>query len=73
MVGSRPRIAADHRREAVYALSRKRDKTDDPVPQLIEIAQGSKHRDARAAAMYSLGQLADARAIDLFTSMLRGK
>jgi hypothetical protein len=63
-------IAAGHRREAVYALARKREKSDDTVPQLIDIARSNKHRDARAAALYSLGQTADARAIELFTTML---
>ena len=63
-------VAASHRREAVYALARKREKSDDTVPQLIDIARSNRHRDARAAALYSLGQTADARAIELFTTML---
>lgn len=66
-------VAASHRREAVYALARRREKSDDPVPQLLDIARGNTHRDARAAAMYSLGQLADERGIALFISMLGGR
>ncbi len=62
-----------HRREAVYALARKHEKSHDPVPQLLDIARENRYRDARAAAMYSLGQLADTRAIELFASMLRGR
>jgi hypothetical protein len=66
-------VAAGHRREAIYALARKREKSEDPVPQLLDIARGNQHRDARAAAMYSLGQTADPRAIALFTSILGGR
>jgi hypothetical protein len=61
------------RREAVYAIARKHDKSEDPVPDLIDIAQHNAHRDARVAALYQLGQLGDPRAVDLFASMLRGK
>lgn len=66
-------IAAALRREAVYALARKREKSEDPVPQLLEIARGNRFRDARVAALYSLGQLGDPRAVDLFRSMLSGR
>lgn len=65
--------AAGIRREAVYALARKRESSEDPVPQLLDIARTNAHRDARVAALYQLGQTGDARAIELFASMLRGK
>jgi hypothetical protein len=65
--------AAGLRREAVYALARKRETSEDPVPQLLNIARTNAHRDARVAALYSLGQTGDARAIELFASMLRGR
>jgi hypothetical protein len=63
--------AANIRREAVYALARKTDKSEDPVPQLLDIARNNAHRDARVAALYQLGQTGDLRAIELFASMLR--
>ncbi len=65
--------AAGLRREAVYALARKQERSEDPVPQLLDIAKTNPHRDARVAALYSLGQTGDARAIELFASMLRGR
>jgi hypothetical protein len=65
--------ASGTRREAVYALAQRREKSQDPVPQLLEIATKNSHRDARVAALYQLGQLGDARAVSLFTSMLSGK
>jgi hypothetical protein len=65
--------AAGIRREAVYALARKRETSDDPVPQLLDIARSNPHRDVRVAALYSLGQTGDPRAIELFASMLRGR
>lgn len=65
--------AASVRREAVYALARKREKSEDPVPQLLEIAKRNRFRDVRVAAMYSLGQLGDPRAVALFQSMLAGR
>ncbi|MDB4888238.1 MAG: hypothetical protein JWL61_93 [Gemmatimonadetes bacterium] len=65
--------AAGLRREAVYALARKQERNEDPVPQLLDIAKTNPHRDVRVAALYSLGQTGDARAIDLFASMLRGR
>ena len=61
------------RREAVYALARQREKNEDVVPQLLEIARTNSHTDARVAAPYQLGQIGDARAIALFSSMLQGK
>jgi hypothetical protein len=63
--------AAGIRREAVYALARKSDKSEDPVPQLLDIARNNSHRDARVAALYQLGQTGDRRAIELFAAMLR--
>jgi len=65
--------AAAVRREAVYALARTREKREDPVPELLTIARTNAHRDARVAALYPLGQTGDARAIELFASMLRGR
>jgi hypothetical protein len=65
--------AAALRREAVYALARKQEKSEDPVPQLLDIAKSNPHRDARVAALYQLGQTGDLRAIELFSSMLRGR
>ncbi|MDB4916660.1 MAG: lyase domain protein repeat-containing protein [Gemmatimonadetes bacterium] len=65
--------ASGTRREAVYALARQREKSQDPVPQLLEIATKNAHRDARVAALYQLGQLGDPRAVALFTSMLLGR
>ena len=63
--------AANYRREAVYALARRTEKSEDPVPQLLDIARTNAHRDARVAALYSLGQTGDPRAVELFASMLR--
>lgn len=65
--------ASGTRREAVYALAQRRDRNQDPVPQLLEIATKNVHRDARVAAIYQLGQLGDARAVSLFAAMLNGK
>lgn len=65
--------AAGLRREAVYALARKKEKSEDPVPRLLEIARGNRYRDARVAAMYSLGQTGDSRGVELFRSMLAGR
>lgn len=65
--------ASGIRREAVYAIARKNERSEDPVPQLIDIAVHNAHRDVRVAALYQLGQLGDPRAIELFSSMLRGK
>lgn len=64
--------AAGIRREAVYALARKRETSEDPIPNLLYIARTNAHRDARVAALYALGQTGDVRAIELFASMLRG-
>jgi hypothetical protein len=61
------------RREAVYALARQQPRTSDVIPDLLTIAKSNPHRDARVAALYQLGQMADARAVDLFTTMLRGQ
>jgi len=61
------------RREAVNALARRDDKTDDPVPRLLEIARTNSHRDVRRAALYQLGQTADARAIAYMLELLRSK
>jgi hypothetical protein len=60
------------RREAVNSLVRQRQKPDDCIPELLDIARSNPHRDARVAALYQLGQTADLRAIDLFVSLLRG-
>jgi hypothetical protein len=57
----------------VYAIARRHEKNDDPVPELLEIARTNAHRDARVAALYQLGQLTDVRAVDLFTTMLNGR
>lgn len=59
------------RREAVNALARRDDKADDPVPRLIEIARTNHHADARRAALYQLGQIADTRGIAYFEELLR--
>jgi len=64
--------AANVRREAVYAIARRQDKSDDPVPQLLDIARTNTHREVRVAALYQLGQLGDPRAVELFTTMIRG-
>ena len=61
------------RREAVYALARQREQNSDVVPELLDIAQRNPHRDARVAALYQLGQNGDPRALQLFTTMLRGR
>lgn len=67
--------AASLRREAVYAIARARDKDKslDPVPQLLDIAKTNQHRDARVAALYQLGQLDDPRAVAFFASMLTAR
>jgi hypothetical protein len=59
------------RREAVYAIARRREKSEDPVPQLMEISRTNSHRDVRKAALYQLGQTADPRVVELFMAMLR--
>lgn len=59
------------RREAVNALARRDDKSDDPVPRLLEIARTNSHRDVRRAALYQLGQNSDARAVAYFLELLR--
>jgi hypothetical protein len=61
------------RREAVYAIARQQPRNSDVIPDLLTIAKSNPHRDARVAALYQLGQMADARAVDLFTTMLRGQ
>ena len=61
---------ANDRRTAVRALAQRRNRDDDPVPQLLEIAQTNKHVDTRAAAIQQLGQYADPRAITLMATML---
>jgi hypothetical protein len=61
------------RREAVYALARRREQNEDVVPMLLDIAQKNAHRDARVAALYQLGQTNDRRAIDLFAGLLSGR
>jgi hypothetical protein len=62
--------AAVQRRAVVDALATRRPRDTDPVPDLLEIARANRHPDARAAAIYRLGQTADPRAIDLFAAML---
>ncbi|MEO7458379.1 MAG: HEAT repeat domain-containing protein [Gemmatimonadaceae bacterium] len=61
------------RREAVYALARKRESGEDVIPVLLDIAQKNQHRDARVAALHELGQTTDRRAIDLFAGILGGR
>jgi hypothetical protein len=61
---------ATDRREAVNAFARRRNPTDDPVPQLLAVARENPHREARVAALYQLGQTGDPRAVPLFASML---
>ena len=62
--------AVAERRAAVRALAMRRNRDDDVVPSLIEIARANKHPDARAEALYQLGHIADARAVELFASLL---
>jgi hypothetical protein len=61
---------ASERRTAVRALAQRRTRDEDPVPQLLEIAQSNKHADARAAAIQQLAQYADPRAITMMAMML---
>jgi hypothetical protein len=61
---------ANDRRTAVRALAQRQKRDDDPVPQLLEIAQTNRHPDARAAAIQQLAQYADPRAITLMAVML---
>jgi hypothetical protein len=61
---------ASERRTAVRALGQRRQRDEDPVPQLLQIAQTNKHVDARAAAIQQLGQSADPRGIALMATML---
>ena len=63
--------AASLRREAVDAIARSKDRSMDPVPELLDIARSNPHRDARVAALYQLGQLNDPRAVALFENMLK--
>src|SRR2546423_7382679 len=62
--------AASERRTAVDAIAHPRNRYDDPVPDLLEIARANKHPDARAAAIYQLGQRVDDRAVTLFAALL---
>ena len=57
----------------MYALARQEQRSSDIVPDLLNIAKTNPHRDARVAALYQLGQMSDARAVDLFAQMLRGR
>ena len=61
------------RREAVYAIARSKDRSVDPVPELLDIARSNPHRDARVAALYQLGLLNDPRAVALFENMLKSE
>jgi hypothetical protein len=61
---------ASERRTVVRALAQRRTRDEDPVPQLLEIAQTNKHADARAAAIQQLAQYADPRAITMMAMML---
>jgi hypothetical protein len=61
---------ASERRTAVRALAQRRTRDEDPVPQLLEIAQTNRHADARAAAIQQLAQYADPRAITMMAMML---
>lgn len=71
-IGDADDPAVSERRAAVSALARRRprDRYQDPVPDLLEIARANRHADARAAALYELGHTADPRAVSLMAAML---
>ena len=56
------------RAQAVFALSQQPRETS--VPELLTVARESQHPIARARALFWLGQSGDARALDLFASIL---
>lgn len=62
--------AAGERRAAIGALANRRDRDEDLIPQLLDIARTNRHADVRAEAIRRLGQTADARAVGLMAGML---
>jgi hypothetical protein len=60
---------AEVRQTAVFGLSQL--PRERAVPELIAVARTGKHDDARAAALFWLGQTGDPRAFDLFEEILR--
>lgn len=54
---------------AVFVLSQLRD--DSRIPALIDIARKNSDRHVRSSALFWLGQSGDARALELFESLLK--
>ena len=59
------------REQAVFAVSQL--PKDEGVPLLIEVARSHRDPQVRRRALFWLGQSGDARAIDLFEELLRGR
>ncbi len=59
------------REQAVFAVSQL--PKDQGVPLLIEVARSHRDPQVRSKALFWLGQSGDARAIDLFEELLRGR
>jgi hypothetical protein len=62
-------VEVEVREQAVFALSQR--PRDESVPALIRIARTNRDVQIRRRALFWLGQSGDARAIDLFESVLR--
>jgi hypothetical protein len=61
--------AQDEKRQAVFALSQLRH--DEAVPALMEVARTNRDGCVRGAALFWLGESGDARATDVFASILQ--
>ncbi len=59
------------REQAVFAVSQL--PKDEGVPLLIEVARSHRDPQVRRMALFWLGQSGDARAIDVFEGLLRGR
>ncbi len=59
------------REQAVFAVSQL--PKDEGVPLLIEVARSHRDPQVRRRALFWLGQSGDARAIDVFEELLRGR
>lgn len=59
------------RKQAVFALSQR--PRDESVPALIRVARANRDAEVRRAAVFWLGQSADARALDFFEEVLTAR
>jgi hypothetical protein len=56
------------RTQAVFALTQRRK--EESVPELIDLARNAKHKSARKAAIFWLGQTGDLRAAEVYAELL---